>query len=229
LGFLERFYIKKLETKIPNGYNINSGGAGVFGGINYKIPIIIEDEIFFSLSDVARYLGVNVATISARIRSGWSIKSAITKKIRSIKKIKFNSIEYDSINHAARALGLKVSTVTGRIKAGWTLDKALKKKVKNKKNIDILPYYFNKKKFDNFADLARSVGIKPSTFTARLRAGIRINKALEIEVKSKKIVIDGKEFKNFKEATKHFNVDYNLALQRINRDKFSIKKALETN
>ena len=229
LGFLERFYIKKLETKIPNGYNINSGGAGVFGGINYKIPIIIEDEIFFSLSDVARYLGVNVATISARIRSGWSIKSAITKKIRSIKKIKFNSIEYDSINHAARALGLKVSTVTERIKAGWTLDKALKKKVKNKKNIDILPYYFNKKKFDNFADLARSVGIKPSTFTARLRAGIRINKALEIEVKSKKIVIDGKEFKNFKEATKHFNVDYNLALQRINRDKFSIKKALETN
>ena len=71
--------------------------------------------------------------------------------------------------------------------------------------------------------------IKPSTFTARLRAGKTINDALKIKVKSKKININGIEFKNFKEATKHFNVDYNLALQRINRDKFSIKKALEIN
>ena len=135
MGSLERYYIKKLKTKIPNGYNINSGGAGVFGGINYKIPIILDDEIFFSLSDVARYLDINVSTISQRIRSGLTIKEAIKKKIRSIKKVKFNNIEYDSINHAARALGFKVSTVVGRIKAGWTLDKALKKKVKNKKNL----------------------------------------------------------------------------------------------
>ena len=135
MGSLERYYIKKLKTKIPNGYNINSGGAGVFGGINYKIPIILDDEIFFSLSDVARYLDINVSTISQRIRTGLTIKEAIKKKIRSIKKVKFNNIEYDSINHAARALGFKVSTVVGRIKAGWTLDKALKKKVKNKKNL----------------------------------------------------------------------------------------------
>ena len=229
LGSLERFYIKKLKTKIPNGYNINSGGAGVFGGINYKIPIIIDDEIFFSLSDVARYLDVNVSTISARIRSGWSIKSAITEKIRSIKKVKFNKIEYDSINHAARAVGLKVSTVAGRIKSGWSLRQTLSKKTKHKKNSNLLPYFTNNKKFETFADLARSVGMKPSTFTARIRNGKTISKALKTKVKSKKININGIKFKNFKEATKHFNVDYNLALQRINRDKFSIKKALEIN
>jgi hypothetical protein len=229
MGSLERYYIKKLKTKVPNGYNINSGGAGVFGGVNYKIPIILDDEIFFSLSDVSRYLNVRVATISARIRSGWDIKKAITKKIRSIKKVKFNNVEYESINHASRALGLKVSTISGRIKSGWTARKALTKKIKDKKNLHLLPYHVNKKKFDNFADLARSMKIKPSTFTARLRAGKTINDALKIKVKSKKININGIEFKNFKEATKHFNVDYNLALQRINRDKFSIKKALEIN
>lgn len=229
LGSLERYYIKKLKTKIPNGYNINSGGAGVFGGINYKIPIIIDDEIFFSLSDVARYLDIKVSTISARIRSGWSIKSAITKKIRSIKKVKFNGIKYESINHAARAVGLKVSTVAGRIKSGWTIRKALTKKTKVKKNSDLLPYYTNNRKFETFADLARSVGIKPSTFTARIRNGKTVSGALKTKVKSKKININGIEFKNFKEATKHFNIDYNLALQRINRDKFSIKKALEVN
>ena len=229
LGSLERYYIKKLKTKMPNGYNINSGGAGVFGGINYKIPIIIDDEIFFSLSDVARNLNVNVSTISARIRAGWSIKGAITKKIRSIKKVKFNGIEYDSINHAARALGLKVSTVVGRIKSGWTIRKTLTKKTKLKKNLDLLPYHINNKKFETFADLARSVGMKPSTFTARIRNGKTISEALKKKVKLKKIKINGIEFKNFKEATKYFNIDYNLALQRINRDKFSIKKALEIN
>ena len=131
MGSLERYYIKKLKTKIPNGYNINSGGAGVFGGINYKIPIILDGEIFFSLSDVARYLNINVSTISQRIRSGLTIKEAITKKIRSIKKVKFNNIEYESINHASRALGFKISTIRGRIESGWTLNKALKKKVRS--------------------------------------------------------------------------------------------------
>jgi len=86
MGSLERYYIKKLKTKIPNGYNINSGGAGVFGGINYKIPIILDDEIFFSLSDVARYLDINVSTISQRIRSGLTIKEAIKKKLDQLKK-----------------------------------------------------------------------------------------------------------------------------------------------
>ena len=95
--------------------------------------------------------------------------------------------------------------------------------------MDLLPYYTNNEKFETFADLARSVRIKPSTFTARIRNGKTISEALKTKVKSKKININGIEFKNFKEATKHFNIDYNLALQRINRDKFSIKKALEIN
>lgn len=182
LGSLERYYIKKLKTKIPNGYNINSGGAGIFGGINFKIPIVIDDEIFFSLSDIARSIDVNVSTISARIRSGWNIKKAISQKIRSIKKINFNKTEYESINHASRANGLKVSTVTGRIKSGWDIKKALTTKPIQKKNKHLLPYFYKNKKFNNFADLARSVGIKPTTFTARLRNGIDINEALKSKI-----------------------------------------------
>jgi hypothetical protein len=178
LGSLERYYIKKMKTKIPYGYNINSGGAGIFGGINYKIPIVVDNEIFFSLSDIARSLNINVSTISARIRSGWDIKKAISQKIRSIKKIKFDNVEYESINDAARSKGLKVSTVTGRIKSGWTIKKALSTIPKEKKNTHLLPYFYKNKKFSNFSDLARSVGIKPKTLTARLRNGVNIKEAL---------------------------------------------------
>ena len=54
-----------------------------------------------------------------------------------------------------------------------------------------------------------------------------IDDALKTEVKSKLVSIKGTKFKNFKEAAKHFKVDYNLALQRINRDNYTIEKALE--
>lgn len=227
LGTLERYYIKKLNTKKPSGYNINSGGAGIFGGIKYKIPIILDDQIFFSLSDVARFLNVRVATISARIRQGWKIKDAIKKKIRLIKKIKFNNIEYESKNHAARAFGLSISTVRGRLDSGWTIKKAFTTKIKKRKNTNLLPFNYKGKKFKTFSTLAKAVGLKPATLIARLRNGKKIHEALKTKVKSKKIRINGQEFKNFKEATKYFKIDYNLALQRINRDKFTTKEALE--
>ena len=82
LGFFERFYIKKFKTLNPKGYNINKGGAGIFGGVRYKIPIFYENLMFFSLSDLARYKKILPSTLGARVRRGMSIKNAIETKFR---------------------------------------------------------------------------------------------------------------------------------------------------
>ena len=115
----------------------------------------------------------------------------------------------------------------GRLDSGWTIKKALTTKIKKRKNTNLLPFNYKGKKFKTFSTLAKAAGLKPATLIARLRNGKKIHEALKTKVKSKKIRINGQEFKNFKEATKHFKIDYNLALQRINRDKFTTKEALE--
>ena len=125
LGYLERLYIKKFQTRYPKGYNINSGGAGIFGGANYQIPIILNDKIFLSISDLGRYLNIKPQTLAARVRSGLSIKDAISKKIRPFNSINYKGKNYKTINHAARAFGLNISTVRDRIRRKWTIRKAL--------------------------------------------------------------------------------------------------------
>jgi hypothetical protein len=227
LGSLERFYIKKFKTLKPYGYNINTGGAGIFGGKKYDIPLILEGKIFFSLSDVASHLSLNVSTIGARIRSGWNLEKAIKQKVRNIKKIKYKEIEYESKNHLARAFGIPISTMRSRIESGWSISKAINTPIIKKKNTELFPFKYKNKNFYNFSSLAKFVGLKPATLIARLKSGKKLEKIIKEKVKSKKIAINGKEFLTLKEAAKFYKINYNLVLQRINRDKYSIRRALE--
>lgn len=66
----EKFWIKVLKSKIPNGYNQNDGG-----GISLKNAKIFSiDDIStiktFSVKEVADYLGVNKCTVQRYIQDG---------------------------------------------------------------------------------------------------------------------------------------------------------------
>jgi hypothetical protein len=69
----ERYWIETLGTLKPGGFNQNRGG--VFG--SYGTPIDIGGETYLGLSRVAEAFNLSVASLTGRLRWGWTIEEAV--------------------------------------------------------------------------------------------------------------------------------------------------------
>lgn len=132
LNLLERYWIKKLNTIAPNGYNLNRGGSGIITGQS----VLVEGITYPSISAAAREYDFYDRLILDRLRYGWSIEQAleITTPPESHKfagrniKIQIDKKEhvFKSIADLARFFDLPVSTVSQRIiKLNWTAEEAV--------------------------------------------------------------------------------------------------------
>lgn len=110
----ERFWIDKMGTLAPNGYNQNRGGViGGFGGV-----INIDGITYLGFSRLAEGVGLPLGTIMGRIRMGWTIEEAAGLRDRTpLTRSRISMIlagedlEFPTISAACRYLGLNRKTV----------------------------------------------------------------------------------------------------------------------
>lgn len=83
----EKYWIEFYDS-YQNGYNQNSGGAGV-GGKTVNFQIIFNKKTYSSVSHLERSLGINQGSLSARLRQGMTIEQALEKPFRKSSKTKY--------------------------------------------------------------------------------------------------------------------------------------------
>jgi hypothetical protein len=121
----ERFWIAKMGTLKPAGYNQNRGGViGGFGGI-----IVIDGVTYLGYGRLAEAVGLPLGTIMGRIRMGWTVAEAAGLHERTPKtrcRIQMNlageELRFQTVAAACRYLGLSralVSRYKHKTKQSW--------------------------------------------------------------------------------------------------------------
>lgn len=129
----ERYWIAKMGTLAPAGYNQNRGGViGGFGGV-----ITVDDVTYHGFGHLAEAVGIRLGTIMGRIRTGWTIAEAAglhdrTPLTRS--RVSMNlageDVSFPSISAACRDLGLNRKAVERyRLKAKMSWENAIRAKL----------------------------------------------------------------------------------------------------
>lgn len=120
--------------------------------------VIVQGRRYGTIKDACEVLGLNPATIRARIQHGYSVDDAFTGNFRLrqsgvAKSTSFKGVDYPSIESLAEAYEVKPSVLSKRLKRGWTLSQALNQE-------DAPP------RFRNFEGHARSTKWKTTRTTA---------------------------------------------------------------
>lgn len=95
---------------------------------NKKCKDHLEKE-FKSKKEMAKHWGLNVCTVSNRLKDGWGLEKALTTPpgqfINNIKCKDHLENEYESIIEMAKQWKINASTLNQRLNNGWGLEKAL--------------------------------------------------------------------------------------------------------
>ncbi|KAF7777291.1 hypothetical protein PMAN_a2543 [Pseudoalteromonas marina] len=132
LNKLERYWIKKLKTKYPDGYNLNRGGSGFSKGRS----VVLENLTFPSVSEAARAYGFKYRLVADRLRYGWTLEQAFelapapeTHKFAGRKftiKDSGNMLTFNSVGELASSYNLPTARVLQRlVKLNWTPEQAV--------------------------------------------------------------------------------------------------------
>lgn len=79
-----------------------------------------------SVEEWAARLGLNVATVTWRLRKGWDIAEAFERPHRGCEVLHTVNGEQVTIREAARRSGINEKTLRGRMRKGVTLERAVK-------------------------------------------------------------------------------------------------------
>ena len=230
LNRLERYWIRKLETMAPAGYNISRGGSGKNSGQ----PVTVNGITYESVSDAAREHDLKDRLVLDRLRYGWTIEQALDLELppeshkysgRSILvNTKSGPIEFDSIGELARHFGLPVQRVMQRlVKLDWTPEQAVDLEAPERwthpDHALELSIYGETHHFASGQEAAEQYGIKRwSTVKRRINKGWRIEQALGLEApppnkmapKEIEVEVDGRKviYRTQTEAAKAHNIDF---------------------
>ncbi len=90
----------------------------------------IDGQQYENLKLAASALGVKLATVKARIESGYSLEDAFLGRLKPRvgtrgKQVEFDGVVYASIATLGKKFNLTGTLVSKRLKSGWTLAQAL--------------------------------------------------------------------------------------------------------
>ena len=129
---------------------------------------------FDSLSDMCKYWGVNISTYCARIKSGMSIKEALTNEIGTVYE-GLNGDTYTTLRDLAKAYGINKSTLKFRIKKGMSIGEALTTNLYNATKTYI---GLNDDTYRSLSDLARAYNLNKGLLVNRIKKGMSTQDAL---------------------------------------------------
>lgn len=150
---------------------------------NYRLTM---DGRTQTLSEWAREYGIHPKTLQSRIvRSGWSIKDALTRDVvKEDKPIKFNG-ESHTVKEWADLLGISDITLRYRL-VHWTVEKALTTPLCTACSRDTAKRYEYNGEILPLKALCAKYGKPYRSVLARLKEGWKIEDAIELPPRSKK-------------------------------------------
>ena len=90
-----------------------------------KKKVIVEGITFEDQKKACKYFKIKYGTFRTRLRLGFSIKDALTKRKKNENSVIVNGIKYKNRFIASRRLKISKNTVTSRIRAGKSVEDAL--------------------------------------------------------------------------------------------------------
>jgi len=120
----ERHWIKTLKTRVPTGFNVDSGGSGPPKGMTF----IYDGRTFRSAFSISRHYGVKYQTFCTRLREGATLREALglgTELRDRDKPITVGGKSFPTHMSAARFHEINYGTFMGRLAAGETPEEAV--------------------------------------------------------------------------------------------------------
>jgi group I intron endonuclease len=177
----EIYWIEKLNTLKPNGYNQNKGGSITTSkemGEEYQI----NGKSYFGFGQLADAFDLQEGTVRARIKyQKWTVEQAVgieprPKQKRDGNKIIFRGKSYSSERDLCRDYSVPNNVFRQRYhNMKWTLEESLEL-CDRKCNINSITVLG--KNFKSRTKAAEYYGIKQSSVTSRLNKGWTLEKAL---------------------------------------------------
>ncbi len=232
LSRAERYWIKKLNTKYPNGYNVKSGGCPTFklaSGDLYEI----DGKKYYGCGDLAEHFTVSVHNIRHRIlRSGWTPRQAVEIDAPPANIKKYNgkhhatisigkSIcvmgkEFTSIKEACEHYGISDNLYHSRKKMGWSLEETFEIKKRDRPTSRGSEIIVGDLLFPSISKASKHFGIRAGCVTQRLSNGWTIAEAFGLEPRrpwSNSIKIKG--FSSISEAARKTGINPQTVSWRV--------------
>ena len=229
-----------VRTRLKFGWSLKDALEIPIGEKNTNSEQYICDHIgnkFKSTLEMCRYWNKSREAVNERLREGWSLKDALEIPIDNNKHTRkctdHLGNQYNSFKEMCEAYNHSQSTIYARIKSGLSLKDALETG-NGYSRLNKYVYDHLGNKFKTKRDMYRHWNISESVVNGRLRNGWSLQKALEtpektLNSRTAHIIKDhlGNEFSTKKDMAKHWNIEYNIVLQRLENG-WSLKDALET-
>lgn len=225
----EIFWIKKLKTLRPNGYNQNRGGSCTPADDKMK-KYVVEGKAYYGFGQLADAYGLPEITVLARInRQGWTVEQAVGLEPKPKytrpdvgNEIEFRGIVYESQRELCREYNICYNMFRQRYcNLKWSLEEALGivERVKSRHEIFVFG-----KVFKSISSAAEFYGVKRSTVTSRLHYGWTLERALSCEILPNdrpkpfnKYYINGVMYQSYKEIANAFGLTESAVRGRIFR------------
>ena len=207
--------------------------------------IRVENRMFKSKEEAAKFYNLKPSTVKWRINNGWSIEETFELVDRNTNSYPFNGKNYKSINalyndneeYFKNELHImNGNTLNNRINLGWSFEEAIsmpKRAIrKTKKKKRMRPITLKGKEYRSIRTDVKDKKVKYSTVIERLEKGYSLEKAFSKTKSNRyrphiKITLEGVTYENLKKACIAYNVSYNKIRYRIKKKNWSIKKAFE--
>lgn len=208
------------------------------------VPIVYENKIYNSISELSRELNIPKTTLAYRLSRNRSLSDTREKGNKNAIPIEYNGIIYPSQSQFLKKYNIPHSTFDLKIRQGMSVDEIVRKYSKNYKNMTTekntykdrkseAELIYNGKKYNSQKELVEEFNINPSTLSINLRKGMPLDEIVErysrLEKKDsneKTFMYLGKEM-SLDELSELSSIDKEIINKRLNKG-WSISKAVET-
>jgi hypothetical protein len=231
LSRAEKYWINKLNTKYPNGYNVKSGGCPTFklaAGDLYEI----DGKKYYGCGDLAEHFPVSVHNIRHRIlRAGWTVRQAVEidappARLSVGKPISVMGKDFASIKEACKHHGISDNIYFSRKRQGWSFEEIFGIKKRERPTNRGTKIIIGDLLFPSISKASKHFGIRAGCVTQRLAKGWSIEEAFGLEPRqSHPASIRIKEFNSISEAGEKTGISASTISWRI-RNGWTLEQAV---
>ena len=235
----EKYWVEKLNTKYPNGYNLQEISNNRYRRLSLPENIFQYDGVWFaSIAEWSRYHKISVHIVRYRLKKGMTLQQIKETPVRPSKiAVDVGFRKFESWREACRYFNLCSKVVYARTKSGWTTREALgiDKRKETKGELIIRKKSFwkiqkNGKTYYGKKEIAQAFGIHKACLQSRLARGMPLEKAV-IKNNPYEIIIEGVTYSSIAELAKQKNISARSVYDRLSRGfnlEMAVKRTIET-
>lgn len=176
----------------------------------------VGGKVFNSLNSLCKYYNKENSTVKYRLNKGMTLEQALDLvPVEKEKTVEVRGKFFVSIPEACKYFDVKYVTVLSRMKKGYSLEEAIFSEKRNTPEKVVV----GGKEFESFTKACKYYGLERKTVKGRLDRGWTLEEAFGLvgkeDNKSKRTIVDGKEFSSFKDACKYYGLGSTTVNERL--------------